>query len=99
MTVNTSKITAGPYAGNDIADTFSYGFRIADKTQLKIFETDALGVETLLTVDTDYTVAGVGVDQGGTVTRTAGALPTNTTWYIRSDYQKTQLTEIGRAHV
>lgn len=92
MTVNTTKITSGPYAGNDVADTFSYTFRITDKTQLDVYETTDLGVETLLIVDTDYTVTGVGVDAGGTITRVAGALPTDYTIYIRSNYQKTQLT-------
>lgn len=92
MTVNTSKITAGPYIGNNIADTFSYGFRIKDKDQLSVYETTDDGVETLLVVDTDYTVNGVGVDQGGTIILTAGALPTDYTLYIRADYKKTQLT-------
>lgn len=95
MTVNTTKITSGPYPGNDIADTFSYGFRVEDKTQLIVFETDDTGVETTLVVDTDYTVAGIGVDAGGIVTRTAGALPTGYVWYIRSDYKETQLTAFG----
>jgi len=95
MTVNSTNIVSGPYPGNGIADTFNYGFRIEDKTQLKVFETDDEGVETELTVDTDYTVAGIGVDAGGTVTRVAGALPTGYTWYIRSDYDQTQLTAFG----
>lgn len=92
MTVNTTLITSGPYVGNDIADTFSYGFRVSDKTQLRIFETTDFGAETELTVDTDYTVAGIGDPQGGTVTRVSGALPANYNWYIRADYKKTQLT-------
>lgn len=92
MTVNTTQITSGPYPGNDIADTFDYDFRIEDKTQLIVYETDDLGVETTLTVDTDYTVAGLGVDGGGVITRTAGALPTGSSWYIRSNYSETQLT-------
>ena len=92
MTVNTTKITSGPYAGNDVADTFSYTFRVIDKTQLSVYETDATGVQTLLVVDTDYTVNSVGNDGGGTITRLAGALPTNYQWYIRSNYQETQLT-------
>lgn len=94
MTVNTTNITSGPYAGNDIADTFNYDFRVEDKTQLKVFETDDAGVETTLTVDTDYTVNTVGDDAGGTITRVAGALPTNYQWYIRSDYKYTQLTAL-----
>jgi len=92
MTVNTTSIVSGPYAGNNIADTFSYGFKIEDKTQLAVYETDDVGVETLLTVDVDYTVASIGNDAGGTVTRVAGALPTNYQWLIRSDYKYTQLT-------
>jgi len=92
MTVNTTKITSGPYVGNNIVDTFSYGFRVVDKTQLKVYETDSNGVETLLTVDTDYTVNGVGNDAGGTIVRVSGPLPTGSTWYIRSDYKPTQLT-------
>ncbi len=91
MTVNTTKITAGPYEGNDIADTFSYGFRVVDKSQLVVFESSDLNVVTELTVDTDFTVAGVGVDSGGTITRVAGALPSGFTWYIKADYKKTQL--------
>jgi hypothetical protein len=92
MTVNTKKITSGPYEGNGIADTFSYGFRVTDKTELIVFETDDTGVQTELTVDTDYTVNTVGNDSGGTITRVAGPLPNNYQWYIRSNYDETQLT-------
>ena len=92
MTVNTIGITSGPYLGNDIADTFSYTFKVEDKTQLSVYETDDQNVETLLTVDADYTVNNVGNDDGGTITRISGALPLNYEWYIRSDYEETQLT-------
>lgn len=93
MTINTKKVTSGPYAGNDIADTFSYTFKINDKTQLSVYETDDVGVETLLTLDTDYTVNNIG--NNGTVTRIAGALPTSYQWFIRSNYEETQLTAFG----
>jgi hypothetical protein len=92
MTVNTTSIVSGPYAGNGVADTFSYTFKIEDKSQLAVYETDDVGVETLLTVDVDYTVADIGNDEGGTVTRVAGALPNSYFWLIRSDYKYTQLT-------
>ncbi len=95
MTVNTTSITSGSYPGNDVSDEFSYNFRIEDKSQLIVYETDDQGVETILTVDTDYTVAGIGVDAGGIVTRVAGPLPTGYSWYIRSDYKETQLTAFG----
>ena len=92
MTVNTTDITSGPYTGNGVADEFSYTFRIEDKSQVRVFETTDAGVETELTVDTDYTVAGIGNDAGGLITRVAGALPSNYTWFIRSNYQATQNT-------
>ena len=92
MTVNTTTITAGPYAGNDIADTFAFTFRITVNTQLLVFETDTSGIETQLVLNTDYTVTGVGNDNGGSVVRTAGPLPTGHELFIRSDYKATQLT-------
>jgi len=92
MTINTKKITSGPYVGNDIADTFSYTFRIEDKTELSVYETDDQGTQNLLIVDTHYTVNTVGVDGGGTITRVSGALPSGFEWYIRSNFEETQLT-------
>lgn len=92
MTVNTTNITSGPYIGNGASDTYSYGFRVADKTQLSVYETTDLGVQTLLVVDTDYTVNNVGEDAGGTITRLAGNLPADYQWYIRSNYIENQLT-------
>lgn len=92
MTVNTTTITSGPFVGNGIADTFSYTFKVDDKDQLRVYETTDLGVQTLLVVDTDYTVAGIGNDGGGILTRVAGALPVDFEWFIRSNYKETQLT-------
>lgn len=95
MTVNTLNITSGPYTGNGLSDTFSYSFRVNDKTQLSVFETDDVGVQTLLVVDTDYTVNNVGVDSGGTIVRLAGNLPTDYIWFIRSNYIENQLTDFS----
>lgn len=93
MTVNTTNITSGPYAGNGVTTQFSYTFRIETKNQLLVYETAQDGSVTALAVDTDYTVSGIGDDNGGIVTRTAGALPTGYTWYIRSNYQQIQATD------
>jgi hypothetical protein len=92
MTVETSNITSGPYTGNGLLDEYDYDFRITNKSQLIVYETDDDGVQTVLTVDTDYTVAGVGVDEGGTITRVAGNLPAGYKWYIRSNYSAQQET-------
>lgn len=94
MTVNTTNITSGPYSGNDVATQFSFNFRADTKSQLAVYETDDESVQTLLTVDSDYTIIGLGVDAGGVVQRTAGALPSGYSWYIRSNYRDNQLTSL-----
>lgn len=95
MTVNTTNITSGPYAGNGSTSQFSYTFRVDDKSQVIVYETDDTGVVSTLTVDADYTVNNVGTDGGGTIDRLAGALPANYTWYIRSNYASTQDTDFA----
>lgn len=95
MTVETLNITSGPYIGNNLNDTYSYDFTVADKTQLSVYETTDSGARTLLVVDTDYTVNNVGVDGGGTIVRTAGNLPTDYLWYIRSNRAENQLTDFS----
>jgi hypothetical protein len=95
MTVNTLNITSGPYIGNDLNDTYSYDFRIDLDSQLSVYETDDTGVQTLLVLNTDYTVTDVGEDEGGSVVRTAGNLPTDYIWYIRSNRIENQLTDFS----
>lgn len=92
MTVYTSDITAGPYEGNDISDDFGYFFRIENSSEIIVFETDLDGNVTTLELDTDYTVHGVGSDDGGYVKRLAGPLPGGYEWYMRSNYQPVQYT-------
>jgi hypothetical protein len=92
MTVQTSTITSGPYAGNGINDEFDYTFRITSSGQIVVFETNADGVVSLLQAGTDYSVDGVGDEAGGIVTRVAGPLPIGYKWYIRSNYLPTQET-------
>lgn len=90
MTVATTDITAGPYAGNGVADTFAYDWTIQSASELTVYETDDSGTTTTLTEGSDYTVSGVGNEGGGSVTRTAGPLPSGYTWLIRSNFQSTQ---------
>jgi hypothetical protein len=92
MTVNTENIYSGPYTGNDISDTFSYGFRIQDESQLNVYKTDDEGNRELLTLTTDYTVTGVDNDLGGTITLVAGALPLDYEIFIEANYPATQDT-------
>lgn len=95
MTVATTTITAGPYTGNNLLDTYAYGFKISSSDQLIVYETDDEGAITTLILNTDYTVTGVGNPAGGTVVRTAGNLPTDYKWYIRSNFALTQSTNFS----
>lgn len=95
MTVPTTNITTGPYTGNGLSDEYDYDFKITDESQLTVYETDDSGVRTELVLNTDYTVTGVGVTGGGTVVRTAGNLPTDYTWYIRSNFVPKQETSFA----
>jgi hypothetical protein len=56
------------YTGNGSTTVFSFTFRIFAASDLVVTKADADGVETVLTLNTDYTVTGVGSYSGGTVT-------------------------------
>lgn len=92
MTVNTSNITSGPYSGNGITVNFSYTFRVDTSSQLAVYLVDSSGTRTLQVETTNYTVTGVGDDDGGTVTFITPPA-TGETVYMRSNYQLTQLTD------
>lgn len=62
------------YEGNGVAATFAYGFKISNKNQLKVTVRDDDGIETVLDVDTDFTVTGVGNKTGGNITLVDGPL-------------------------
>ena len=57
------------YTGNGAVDTYAYTFRIFVKGDLlvTVLNTATPPVETTLTVDTDYTVTGMGSSTGGNV--------------------------------
>lgn len=92
MTVPAIKIVSGPYVGNDLVAAYAYEWTIQSKEDVAVYETDADGLSTLLTVDVDYTVGGIGDEGGGSITRTAGALPAGYKWLIRSNLQPLQET-------
>src|SRR5690606_26005767 len=56
------------YKGNDVTTAFSFPYLFYDSSHLKVILVSALGVETVQTITTHYTVAGVGNPAGGTVT-------------------------------
>lgn len=70
MTVETTISKAGPYAGAGTVGPFPVPFRFLDATHLQVTRTDASGVNTVLALGSDYSVAGVG-NLTGSVTLTS----------------------------
>lgn len=78
---------SGPYNGNGATSVFDYDFQIQAQTELVVVRQNADLTEDTLTLTTDYTVAGVGVDGGGQITLAAPAtsLPTGAKLIIKYD--------------
>lgn len=91
MTISTIDVSAGPYAGNGITDTFEYDFKVFDKSQLRVVQTDADGVVSVLVLDSDYTVTGVGTEGGDIITTVP--LPVGVSITIRAEIAATQETD------
>ena len=73
MTVETTLLgepitKSGPYNGDGVTAVFDYDFQIQDEVELLVTRQNADLTETVLTLTTDYTVSGVGVDSGGQIT-------------------------------
>lgn len=91
MTVTTESVSAGPYVGNGTSATFSFGFRVDDAAELLVYKyLTSTGASTQLVEGTDFSISGLGSDSGGTITLTAGALPSGYTLRMRSNYPRTQ---------
>ena len=67
MTVNTSNNRI-EYSGNGATTVFAYNFRILDPSHVEVILVSSAGVETVQTITTHYTVAGVGDAGGGDIT-------------------------------
>jgi hypothetical protein len=67
MTVSSTNSRSGPYTGNGSTTQFDYTFKINDQEHLRVILQED-GIETDLTLGTDYTVSGVGEANGGKVT-------------------------------
>lgn len=65
----SSTINRNNYIGNDSTNVYSYSFKVFTKNDFEIKVRDSSsGLETLLTVDVDYTVSGAGTVSGGNIT-------------------------------
>lgn len=68
MTITNQTPRSGPYNGDGGTVAFSYNFLIDAEDELVVVLASSIGVETVQTLTTDYTVSGVGNSAGGTVT-------------------------------
>lgn len=93
MTI-ASTTNRNDYTGNGAVSVYSYTFKIFAITDLKVTKKDLVDVETVLTVSTDYTVSGAGDTAGGSITLTAGNLPSGYKLTIRRLRTLTQGTDI-----
>lgn len=71
MTISSTTRKAGPFAGNGVATTFPFGFKVFANSDLALTLTSASGATSALVLDSDYSVA-LNADQdaspGGTIT-------------------------------
>ncbi|MFH1092110.1 MAG: carbohydrate binding domain-containing protein [Pseudomonadota bacterium] len=93
MTVS-SAINRIQHAGNGASTTFAYNFKIFDENDLTVILTDSSGAETTKTVNTDYTVSGVGLDAGGNVVCTSFIPATGETLTILRELDLVQETDL-----
>lgn len=80
--------------GNGAAANYTFTFRIFAATDLLVTTKDTAGMQTTLVYPNDYSVTGVGLYSGGSITLTAGVLPTGTKITIRRLLPLTQTADI-----
>lgn len=102
MTIPSSTRRAGPFDGNDTATEFPFEFQIFTKADLQVTLTNPQGVESILLLDSDYSVA-ISADPqapGGSVTYPISGTPLPTDWRLtltgRLSYsQTTDIQNLG----
>jgi hypothetical protein len=98
MTISSNTREAGPFVGNGTASNFAFTFKVFQASDLLVVRLNTTtGVETTLTLTTDYTVS-LNDDQdsnpGGSITLVAGALATGFNLVITSDIPNLQPTDL-----
>lgn len=92
--MTTTAYTPALYTGNNTTPTYSFSFKIFEDADLRVVQTDTNAVETVLVLNTGYTVTGAGTATGGSITLTAGNLATGYKLKIGLGLAITQPTSI-----
>jgi hypothetical protein len=74
LTISSETRKAGPYTGNGTNTSFPFSFKVFQASDVVVVRTDLSGVETTLTLGTDYTVtvnANQNSNPGGSITTTS----------------------------
>lgn len=71
MTVPSENYRSGPYTGNGVTTSFKYDFRIVDENHVRVVRALVDGTEADLIIGLDYTVTGVGDQEGGDIILTS----------------------------
>ena len=101
MTVeNLSLRKAGPFLGNGITTQFPFSFKLFKTTEVRVIKTDVLGVESVLTLGTDYSCVLNSPQElfpGGIVTSTLPVIPGDQLSILSNvdNVQTLQLTDSG----
>lgn len=85
----TSTTNRNTYTGNGATATYAYGFKVFDQAHLVVTVKNTSGVETTLTITTDYTVTGVGSSSGGNIVLVNASQAWLTSGYLTSSYTLT----------
>lgn len=101
MTVPSTTRKAGPYAGNGVATSFPFVFKVFAKTDVSVILTDSNGSATTLLLDSDYSVT-LNADQdanpGGSITYPAlvgpAPLPAGSTLTMIGGLEASQDTDL-----
>ncbi len=100
MPISSNIRKAGPYTGTGLVTTYPFYFKVFQVADLYVVQADTAGVETVLVLNTDYTVslnADQDVSPGGNVVLTT-ALTADYSLVITSsieNLQPTDLTNMG----
>ena len=96
MTISSENRKAGPFSGNGVTTAFPFTFKVFAATEVYVVRADEDGVETVLVLNSGYTVAlnpNQNTNPGGTVTLSTPLLD-NFKLVVTSDIEFLQPTDL-----